>query len=136
MVLPEPEGPIIATKSPSSMPMLRPSKIVIDSLPTSATAIAEVVFPMSAWGETNGTTTNVEGRVMTLRQRVTATGTSRDDWQIAADLADRLNIDLGIDTVDDAVGLMASTIPSRAAITVEADRQYPGHLSGLHLRGW
>ena len=94
--------------------------IVIESLPTSATANAEVVFPMSAWGETNGTTTNVEGRVMTLRQRVTATGTSRDDWQIAADLADRLNIDLGIDTVDDAVGLMASTIPSRAAITVGA----------------
>ena len=39
---------------------------------------------------TTGTTTNIEGRVCTLEQKVTPPGTARADWIIAAELAFRL----------------------------------------------
>ena len=37
--------------------------------------------------ETDGTTTNLEGRVSVLNQKVTPPGTARTDWMIAAELA-------------------------------------------------
>ena len=45
----------------------------------------------------DGTTTNLEGRVSALRQKVTPPGTARADWMIAAELAARLGADLGVD---------------------------------------
>ena len=41
--------------------------------------------PAAAYGEKAGTTTNLEGRVTTLAQKVTPAGTARPDWMIAAD---------------------------------------------------
>ena len=49
----------------------------------------------AAFGEKGGTTTNIEGRVTTVGQKVTPRGTSRPDWMIAAELAELLGADLG-----------------------------------------
>ena len=48
--------------------------------------------------EIDGTTTNLEGRVSTVTQKITAPGTARGDWMLAADLAPRLGADLGVES--------------------------------------
>ena len=58
----------------------------IDTFPSASTQHADVVLAAAAYGEKAGTTTNLEGRVTTLAQQVTARGTSRPDWMIALEL--------------------------------------------------
>jgi len=45
-----------------------------------------------------GTTTNLEGRISTVAQKVTSPGTAQSDWVIAADLSRRMGYDLGIES--------------------------------------
>ncbi len=75
--------------------------ISIDTHPNASNANAAVVLPASAFAEKSGTTTNVEGRVSTLAQKVTGPGTCRADWMIASELAWRLGGDLGIESTAD-----------------------------------
>jgi assimilatory nitrate reductase catalytic subunit len=51
---------------------------------------ADVVLPGSLMEEDEGTTTNVEGRVILHRKAVTPPGEAREDWKIFCDLAARL----------------------------------------------
>ncbi|MFZ9018175.1 MAG: molybdopterin oxidoreductase family protein, partial [Ilumatobacteraceae bacterium] len=78
-------------------------------------SVADVVLPAAAFGEQSGTTTNLEGRVTPVRQKVTAHGTSRPDWMIAADLAARLGHDLGVSGVDELTAMIAERVPAYAA---------------------
>ena len=69
--------------------------IAVDTFLTSSSSPAHIVLPAAAFGEVDGTTTNLEGRVLPVAQKVTAPGTARPDWMIAAELATRLDADLG-----------------------------------------
>jgi assimilatory nitrate reductase catalytic subunit len=51
---------------------------------------ADVVLPSSLMEEDEGTTTNVEGRVIHHRKAVDPPGGAREDWRIICDLARRL----------------------------------------------
>ena len=75
--------------------------ISIDTFMSESTQLADVVLAAAAFGEQTGTTTNLEGRVSRINQKVTAHGTSRPDWMIAADLAVHLGHDLGFASHDD-----------------------------------
>ena len=44
----------------------------------------DVVLPVAGFAETDGTHTNLEGRVTVLNQKVTPPGTARADWLSAA----------------------------------------------------
>jgi NADH-quinone oxidoreductase subunit G len=78
---------------------------------------ADVVLPAAGYGERPGTTTNLEGRVSRLGQKVTAPGTARPDWMIAADLAARLGADLGFSSLDDIAVEIERLAPSHAGLT-------------------
>ncbi|MEP4652054.1 MAG: NADH-quinone oxidoreductase subunit NuoG, partial [Ilumatobacter sp.] len=67
--------------------------ISIDTHPSESTKLADVVLAAAAYGEKSGTTTNLEGRVSTVSDKVTTTGTARPDWMIAAELAIMLDIE-------------------------------------------
>ena len=67
--------------------------VALDTFLTESAATADVVLAAAAYAEQGGTTTNLEGRVTSLAQQVTVTGTSRPDWMIAAELADRLGLE-------------------------------------------
>ncbi len=69
--------------------------IAVDQFPTASVRQADVVLPAAGFAEVEGTTTNIEGRVSVLNQKVTGPGTARADWIIAAELARRLGTDLG-----------------------------------------
>jgi NADH-quinone oxidoreductase subunit G len=77
-----------------------PFVVAIDALPTPSVARANVVLPAAIYTERRGTFTNIEGRITWLGQKVTAPGTARPDWMIAAELATRLGGDLGASSLE------------------------------------
>src|SRR4029079_8350782 len=96
--------------------------ISIDPFLTKSNASADVVLAAAAYGEKGGTTTNIEGRVTTVAEKVTPRGTSRPDWMIAAELADLLGVDLGVSSVDDLTNAIAANVAGFGAATVAALR--------------
>ena len=72
--------------------------IAVDTHLTASSRSAHLLLPAAAFAEKAGTTTNLEGRVTALGQKVTAPGSARADWIIAADLAAALGTDLGVAT--------------------------------------
>ena len=57
---------------------------------TETAELADVVFPATAWGETDGVQTNTERRVQRLRQAVPPVGEAKPDWWIVSEIAKRL----------------------------------------------
>jgi assimilatory nitrate reductase catalytic subunit len=64
--------------------------VVIDFFMSETAELADVVLPGSVWCEDEGTTTNLEGRVVRIKQAVEPPGEARRDWDIMADLAHRM----------------------------------------------
>jgi len=63
---------------------------VIDFFLSETARHADVVLPGSLMEEDEGTTTNVEGRVIHHRRAISPPGGAREDWRIICDLAARL----------------------------------------------
>ncbi len=64
--------------------------VVIDIFLTETAQLADVVFPATAWGETDGVQTNTERRVQRLRQAVPPVGEAKPDWWIVSQIAQRM----------------------------------------------
>jgi len=64
-----------------------------DSLPRAGRE-ADVVLPALTFAETQGSYTNVEGRVQLLRPVLAVEPPLRDGWEILQDLAQRLGLDM------------------------------------------
>ena len=72
--------------------------IAVDTFVTASSRHAEVFLPAAAYAEKVGTTTNCEGRVSDVAQKITTAGSARPDWMIAAELALELGNDLGFNS--------------------------------------
>jgi NADH-quinone oxidoreductase subunit G len=94
--------------------------VSIDTFLSDSTRHADVVLSAAAFAEQSGTTTNLEGRVFRVNQKVTAHGTSRPDWMIAADLALALGHDLGFGSVDDVTAAIAANVLAYVGATAAA----------------
>jgi assimilatory nitrate reductase catalytic subunit len=57
---------------------------------------ADLLLPATGWAEKEGTVTNSERRISRVRAAVPAPGEARNDWEIAADFARRLEAKLAI----------------------------------------
>jgi NADH-quinone oxidoreductase subunit G len=108
------------------------SVISLDTHLSASSAQADLVLAAAAFGEKDGSTTNLEGRVSGVTQKVTPTGTARPDWVIAAELALALGADLGFATVSDVTDELARIAPSHAACTAAA---VAGALDGVLASG-
>jgi assimilatory nitrate reductase catalytic subunit len=64
--------------------------VVVDFFLSETAQLADVVLPGNLWCEDEGTTTNLEGRVIKINQAVNPPGEARRDWEIVCDLARRL----------------------------------------------
>jgi NADH-quinone oxidoreductase subunit G len=91
--------------------------LAVDIFPNASNATADVVLAASAPTETDGTTTNIEGRVSRLHRRVNPPGTARPDWVVAAELAFRLGGDLGLESVEGVWGEVERLSPAHAGMT-------------------
>ena len=94
--------------------------ISIDTFKSESTQQADVVLPAAAFGEQTGTTTNLEGRVSRVNQKVTAPGTARPDWMIASELALHLGHDLGFGSHAEITAAIARDVAAYAAATADA----------------
>ncbi|MGH9112150.1 MAG: NADH-quinone oxidoreductase subunit NuoG, partial [Acidimicrobiales bacterium] len=91
--------------------------IATDQFLTESVKQADVVLPAAGYAEVAGTTTNLEGRVSTVSQKVTPPGTAQPDWAIAADLAFRLGFDLGLESVEQIAKEIEAAAPAFAGVT-------------------
>ncbi|MBX7070976.1 MAG: molybdopterin-dependent oxidoreductase, partial [Microthrixaceae bacterium] len=98
------------------------SVIAVDQFLTDSSQRANVVLAASAFAEDAGTTTNLEGRVTLLAQKVTAHATTRPDWTIAVDLADRLGADLGFEDVEAIWAEIEELSVAHSGVTLDALR--------------
>ncbi|TMB82130.1 MAG: nitrite reductase [Chloroflexi bacterium] len=64
--------------------------IVVDFFLSETAELADVVLPGTVWCEDEGTTTNLEGRVIKVNRAADPPGESREDWRIVTELARRL----------------------------------------------
>ncbi len=64
--------------------------VVVDFFLSETAERADVVLPGSVWCEDEGTTTNLEGRVVKINRAADPPGEARRDWEILSDLAARL----------------------------------------------
>ena len=107
-----------------------PNIIAIDTFATASSSKATVLLPAAAFGEKDGTTTNLEGRVTRLARKVTVNGTSRPDWMVALELADILGHDLGVASVAD---VHADLVSSNAAFAPATRSALSAHPDGVVL---
>ncbi|HEV2810790.1 MAG TPA: NADH-quinone oxidoreductase subunit NuoG [Acidimicrobiales bacterium] len=91
--------------------------VAVDCFLTDSIRRADVVLPAAAFGEKSGTTTNIEGRVSRLHRKVTAPGTARADWMIAAELAFHLGGDLELDSPEAIWDEIERLAPSHRGLT-------------------
>ena len=64
--------------------------VVIDLFLTETAELADIVFPATAFAETDGVQTNTERRVQRLRAAVPAPGEAKPDWWIISEIAKRM----------------------------------------------
>jgi len=91
--------------------------------------IADVVFPSWAAYEKYGTFANTERRVQLLRPTRKPTEGTWDDWVIICELAKKMGVDMGFNTLDDVNQEIMKLAPSYGGITFErlekASLQWP-----------
>ncbi len=93
--------------------------VVLDIFNNITTPYADVVFPCTAWSESDGTYTNSERRIQRIRPVVTPPGDCREPWWIVNEIAKRMGTDLGFDTSEGVWEDMRSLATSYAGITWE-----------------
>jgi anaerobic selenocysteine-containing dehydrogenase len=78
---------------------------------------ADVVLPAAEAHERSGTTTNLEGRVSRLGQKLVPPGQAWPDWMIASELAVHLGVELGLDSVGDVWDEIERLAPAYKGVT-------------------
>ena len=91
--------------------------VAIDTFLTASASHADVVLPAAAYGEKDGTTMNLEGRVTSVVQKITPHGTSRADWMIAVELLALLGHESNFTTLADIQHAMSVAVPGFGTTT-------------------
>ncbi|EHP85693.1 molybdopterin oxidoreductase family protein [Methanotorris formicicus] len=75
--------------------------VVQDIIMSETAELADVVLPSACWAEKDGTFTNTERKTQKINKAVNPPGEALDDWRIIKNLAEKMGIDLGFDSIDD-----------------------------------
>jgi NADH-quinone oxidoreductase subunit G len=94
-----------------------PFTVAVDTFLSPSTATADVILPAAMAHERTGTTTNIEGRISRLGQKLVAPGQCWPDWMIAAELAARLGVDFGVGNPAELWDEIERVAPAYAGIT-------------------
>jgi NADH-quinone oxidoreductase subunit G len=90
--------------------------VAVDGFVSDSTRNANVLLPVSVWGEKTGTGTNLEGRVQRLSQEVTAEGTTMPDWRIASEIALRFGVDFDLESTAEIRDEIARVAPAYTGV--------------------
>ncbi len=91
--------------------------IALDGFGNASNQRAKVMLPVTMFGEKSGTTTNLEGRMQRVNQKVSPEGIAMDDWRIASEIALRLGDDFDLELVDEITAEMIKVSPALAGAT-------------------
>jgi NADH-quinone oxidoreductase subunit G len=80
---------------------------------------ADVVFPAGAYPEKEGTIVHPDGRIQRLRPAVALPGTSRAEWQVIAELAQRVGLNLEVLSGAMASQQLFDAVPQYEGLTLE-----------------
>jgi NADH-quinone oxidoreductase subunit G len=80
---------------------------------------ADVIFPAEVYAEKDGTITHPDGRVQRLRAAIARPGEVRAEWQVLAELALALGLDLGVRVASAASRRLFESVPFYAGLTLE-----------------
>ena len=94
-----------------------PGVVAVATAPGEALDHADVVLPAAEAHERPGTTTNIEGRIFRLGQKLVPPGQAWPDWMIASELAVHLGTDLGYDSTGAVWDEIEQLAPSHRGIT-------------------
>src|SRR5207302_659540 len=90
--------------------------VAVDTYLNESSRQADVVLPAAGYAERPGTTTNLEGRVTRMGQKVVPPGVAWPDWMIASELALRVGGDLGFEGIEAIWDEIERYAPSHAGI--------------------
>jgi NADH-quinone oxidoreductase subunit G len=80
---------------------------------------ATVVFPAEAYAEKEGTIVHPDGRIQRLRPAIARPGEVRAEWQVLAELAGKVGLDLDVLTGSMASQRVFDAVPFYAGLTLE-----------------
>ena len=80
---------------------------------------AHIVFPAEVYAEKEGTLVHPDGRVQRLRPAIARSGEVRPEWQVLAEIALRLGLDLDVLTGPMASQRLFDAVPFYAGLTLE-----------------
>jgi NADH-quinone oxidoreductase subunit G len=95
----------------------------VDTFLNDSAREADVVLPAAGYGERPGTTTNLEGRVTRLGQKIVPPGVAWPEWVIANELAHRLGGDLGFESLDGIWSEIERVAPAHQGLTTTMLRE-------------
>ena len=90
--------------------------VVLDAFATPTARIAHALLPISSFAETEGTFTNMEGRVQKLRPATNPPGEARHGWQVLAELCVRFDAAASYDSAADVLREIGQAAPQYAGI--------------------
>jgi NADH-quinone oxidoreductase subunit G len=80
---------------------------------------ADVVFPAGVYAEKEGTIVHPDGRIQRLRPAVRRPGESRAEWQVIADVAQRVGLDLDVLTGGMASQQLFDAVPQYEGLSLD-----------------
>lgn len=88
--------------------------IALDAFITPTVAASHVALPIASPAESDGTYTNMEGRVQRLRAGASPPGESRPGWWVLSELAAALGLPRAYQTITDVRRDLSAAVPSYA----------------------
>jgi len=88
--------------------------VVLDAFVTPAMKIAHAALPVASYAETEGTLTNIEGRVQRLRAAATPPGEARDGWKAMAELCARFEAGAAWSSANEVFREITEAVPGYA----------------------
>ena len=86
--------------------------VALDLFESDSVARADVVFPVEAFSETEGTATNIEGRVQKVNRLLPGPGQTRQAWSVLDELARRMGAQLGATTSEALMKEIVTVAPA------------------------
>jgi len=116
---------VVADDPPSVVPMGQRAMaameqieflVILDAFITPTARIAHALLPITSFAETEGTLTNMEGRVQRLRVMTDPPGEARTGWQVLAELCARFDAAALFNSASDVIREIGQAAPGYAGV--------------------
>jgi len=93
--------------------------IVQDIFMTETAQIADVVLPVAAFAEKDGTFTNTERRVQRVRKAIASPGEAKTDWEVICGISNKMGYPMHYASAKEIFDEVTTVTPSYAGITYQ-----------------